>query len=564
MLITHEGIKSVDPGYSKWENDWAVFYWKGFAYMPGIAAGLPSIQRFAAFAAESALPEDVLQLKGSYHMVLKSKHTHSYYSFTDSSGCFDAYFADDALSSSFLALAVLKSLPETSLNPDAVVEFLHFGHLFGNKTFFDSIRKIDSSELAVLNGRHVKLVRKKLAPIYETAEPVDFYAFFQQLAGSLRHHKVSIDLSGGIDSRLLGVLLHYYGVEFETTISGMEGISDVEIPREVADLFGVPLHVTHPYVDDLEERVEELFLLSDGLHDLFRHYRTHRHNQNRLQRGMDVAITGIGGELFKDFFWLQDFPFYSRKKANLSRLFHTRILPIPCSPHYFSIPFAPLCQTFSARMLQELSPYVLATNTETYDNIYYHYRMKAIAGNFMTAANRVLPSYAPLLDEDLVRYGYQLNRKERMFNGFHRKVITQLNPAVSKIRTAEGGISVSSERLEVAKDVQKYAINYSRRLMNLLGRKVLKKSVSQDSPEHPRLFAAVRQLRQAQASLELLKEAGILHPHLTLEQIHNQHIGSMITLATLLHYFDQKIGNEHQGDREKQREGRLSHLSHSS
>ncbi|MDF2678900.1 MAG: hypothetical protein K0R47_90 [Brevibacillus sp.] len=564
LLLTREGMTTDDSGFHRWENDKAVFYWKGFLYIQGILAGLPSVRHFATFFTEATLDQDVLQLKGSYLMVMKVKPVNQYYCFVDSSGCHDAFYTEDTISSSFLTLAAHKNLNITKMNRQAIMEFLNFGHLFENKTFFEAIRKIDSNELLVFDRGKVKVKQKKLSPIYDESQPaVDFHAFFQQLSQSLRNQRVSVDLSGGIDSRLIGVLLHYYGVDFETTISGREGIQDVDIPREVADLFGVSHHVTYPIVDHLEEEVEELFRISDGLHDFLRHYRTLQHNKNRVQRGMEIAITGIGGELFKDFFWLQDFPFYASKKANLSRLFHTRFLPIPCGQHYFDDLYVPLQQSLTEQTLDEFSPYVLETNTKTYDNIYYHYRMKSIAGKYLTAANHVLPTYAPLLDEDLVRYGFQLNRRERVFNSFHRKIITHLNPEVSKIRTSEGGISVSTHRLEVAKDVRKYAVSYSKRLMKLLGRKVLKKSYAADSPEHPELFTTIRQLRHTQESLSLLKEVHILHPDLTIDQIHNQHLGNLISLATLIFYLDRKK-TESKGQQAGLRgERQMSILSHS-
>lgn len=540
MLITYNGMTEIDRGFNKWENEKYTFYWKGFIYTPGIPSGIETVREFAKYFNESQLKQQLVRLKGSFFMVIRVKEKHKFYCFVDNSGCYDAYFADDAISSSFLALAKYKRLSKEAMNREAIIEFLNFGNLFANKTFFDSIKKLDSNELLFFDNCSVKVVKKGIAPIYDETQPVvNFQEFFQLLAQSLRKQKVSVDLSGGIDSRLLGVLLHYYGVNFETTISGVEGIQDVEIPKEVADLFGNPLHVTFPFIENLENELDELFALSDGLHDILRHYRTLQHNKNRVKRGMNVAITGVGGELFKDFFWLQDFPFYCMKKVNLGRLFHTRMLSMKCQDHYFGNEYLFLNQNLQNRMLRELSPYVLETNTKTYDNIYYNYRMKTIAGKFITAANHVVPSYAPLLDVDLVRYGFHLKRRERLFNRFHRKVITNLNPEASRIRTTEGGISVSTDKLEVAKDFQKYVANYGKRFAKILGRKFLKKTYFQDSPEHPDLFATVRNLDRTGIAINLLKEEKILHHNLKMNQIHNQHLGTMISLAILITNLEQ-------------------------
>lgn len=540
LLLTDKGIAEINPGFCKWENEKHVFYWKGFLYIPGIESGVHSIQVFAKSVSELNLRQALLQLKGNYFMVIKVKAANRFYCFTDNSGCFDAYYTDDAIASSFLALTRYKGMSKDMMNKEAITEFLNFGSLFANKTFFDSILKMDSNDLVIMDNRSVRVEEKGILPIYDDAQPpVDFYEFFQLLAQSLRKHKVSVDLSGGIDSRLLGVLLHYHGVDFETTISGVEGIQDVEIPKEIAVLLGSNLHITFPHIWNLESEVDELFVLSDGLHDILRHYRTLQHNRNRVNRGMNIAITGIGGELFKDFFWLQDFPFYAMKKPNLKRLFQTRILSMRCDEIYFDQPYVLLNRNLQNRMLHELSPYQLETNTKTYDNIYYSYRMKTIAGKFITAANQVVPSYAPLLDHELVRFGFQLKRSERLFNGFHRKVITTLHPEASRVRTTEGGVSVSTQKLAVASDIQKYAVNYSKRFLKAIGRKLMKKTYFQDSPEHPDLYATVRGLNQTKEAIQLLKEEKILHPLLALEQIHNQHLGSMISLAMLIKHLEQ-------------------------
>src|SRR5205085_4578813 len=139
---------------------------------------------------------------------------------------------------------------------------------------------------------------------------------------SIANEKVSLDLTGGIDSRLLAAAFSYFGMPFELAASGVEGTPDIEIAAEVAKALGKEFFVTShdPHRTDWNE----LFALSDGLFDLGKSDRPLQLQQDRAARGITLAISGAGGELFKDFWWLQDFPFYARKKPNLERLYAMR------------------------------------------------------------------------------------------------------------------------------------------------------------------------------------------------------------------------------------------------
>ena len=67
--------------------------------------------------------------------------------------------------------------------------------------------------------------------------------FFQELASSLAGLNVSVDLTGGSDTRLVAALLAR-SLPFECAVSGTADSSDVEIAGEVARALGRPLHVT--------------------------------------------------------------------------------------------------------------------------------------------------------------------------------------------------------------------------------------------------------------------------------------------------------------------------------
>lgn len=542
MLATKDGHFQADQEEYLWENEHYIFYGKGFLYILGVKSGVPSLKKFAGQIHKVGLVPAVSDLKGHFFLVVKDKKENSLYAFTDHSGAFHAYYTQHSLSDSFLQLTQFHRFTKGDLCKESVVEFMNFGTVFGGKTLLSGIRKICSEEIIRLNRKGLSKLGKQLPGIDQPHIPLDFMEFFRQFSESIRNRQVSIDLTGGIDSRLLVVLLDHYGIPYELTISGTDSIQDVKISREVAELLGHSVHVTYPYIDHLEQQVPHLFAISDGQHDIFKHYRTMLHNQNRLNRKKDLVITGVGGEFFKDSEWLHDFPFYASKKTNLERLINLRIVPKQVNDAFFSGGYYEASIRLKSRIKEELLRYRLETNTQSYDNIYYHYELRSTAGNYITAANRMISCYAPLLERDVVRYGFHLPRTERFFNGFHRKVMTQLHPQVAKVKTTEGGISASARHGEVMCDIQKYFANKTVRLARLIGKKYWGKTYFQETPEHPQLFHKIRSLPCTGRAFLLLKEEGLLHPDLGWKEIGDSLMGNMVTLALFLDFMhDEQI-----------------------
>lgn len=118
-------------------------------------------------------------------------------------------------------------------------------------------------------------------------------------------------------------------------------------------------------------------------------------------------------------------------------------------------------KSFKSSFIEKLNSYQKETNSNTYDNIYLNVRMAEIVSSMSNATEHFISVYNPLLEPELLSIGYSLKRGDRFFNNFHRHVITNLNPAIAKIRTTEGGISVSNQPFHVLNDILKYGSNKS-------------------------------------------------------------------------------------------------------
>jgi hypothetical protein len=304
------------------------------------------------------------------------------------------------------------------------------------------------------------------------------------------------------------------------------------IAQQVADALGLELQVTERKMNDVDWG--EVFKDCDGLFDVVRACSQVQMRRERLKRGINLVVSGVGGELLKDFWWLQDLPFYARTKPNIEKLYAFRISPEALQHSYLSEPYRAVSLGCRQRTLNDLSQYVVAGNTRTYDRIYYFYKMREYAGRSISNNLHEVACYAPYLERGVAAFGYQLPRTQRFFNNFHRRTITSLNPAVARIPTTEGGISVSAERFVIGRDLLRYASDKAMRLSNKLGQRIFNRSCQPGNFSASDIASSVREVAGRRRTIDRLTDSGILNPDIQPDQINTDCLGRMLSLDMLL------------------------------
>jgi len=207
---------------------------------------------------------------------------------------------------SFIEL-VKYSLPtKGDLDFSSIIEFIITGQIFCSNTFFNSIKNIKANEILVIDSKRISSRIKKLENIYEKDMSTDdFLKEMKKIAFSLKNKKISIDLTGGIDSRLLTLILQNNGLQFETAISGYHGHPDIEISKEISKILGLQHYITYHHVNSetIFKELKETFIYYDGLTDIIEKHRLYKFFEDRKSRGIEVSISGGGGELYKDAGW---------------------------------------------------------------------------------------------------------------------------------------------------------------------------------------------------------------------------------------------------------------------
>ena len=479
------------------------------------------------------------RLRGNFFLSIRDVGSGRTVAFTDPGGMFDAYVAGERVGTSFLQLAEIIGAKRGDVDPAAVVEFLDLGKVYEGRTLHPEIRRFRPGTVYELRQGQDPVMHDLHMPTLDAGPDPGFTVegFFEDLASSLAALNVSVDLSGGSDTRLVAALLPR-SLPFECAVSGTAKSSDVRIAIEVARALDRPLHLTIHDASDVNSVAGELFEAADGLSDVLSGHRPRQLALDRAERQINLAVGGIGGELLKDFFWLTDFPFYRSRTPHLERLFDTRFRPVGFPAVLLADALAPHAAGVRARMLAAMRQRTMATNTETYDRIYYEMRMTAGVAHAISQNDHYLPFVAPLLDPAIVRLGYSLPRRDRFYNRYHRRLITKASPAAARVASSDTGITrmtLSARPRDQLRDGPAYVFDKFQRLRTKVGQR-LGGSVGYPSLDDPALVPTARSGEVYLRAVAVLQSAGVLSPAAP-SQLPDRYVGRVMTLGMLLERF---------------------------
>ena len=180
----------------------------------------------------------------------------------------------------------------------------------------------------------------------------------------------------------------------------------------------------------------------------------------------------------------------------------------------------------------------MATNTETYDRIYYEMRMAAGVAHAISQNDDYLPFVAPLLDPAIVRLGYSLPRRDRFYNRYHRRLITKASPAAARVASSDTGITrmtLSARPRDQLRDGPAYVFDKFQRLRTKVGQR-LGGSVGYPSLDDPALVPTARSGEVYLRAVAVLQSAGVLSSAAP-SQLPDRYVGRVMTLGMLLERF---------------------------
>ena len=258
-------------------------------------------------------------------------------------------------------------------------------------------------------------------------------------------------LSGGFDSRLILAALRRVGATPMLHVYGAPGDEDVEIASDICTGLGLTLeHIdkrvldaSKPRLDAAKLRAQLLFFDAipvDGIFDRG----SDRDTRIRQSAGGSLALNGGGGEILRNFFYLQDRPFSARE---LVGTFYGNW---------------PAKGVRSATLRRDYLDYLEAAirhstgggsvlSRPQVELAYPLFRVRYWTSRNNSMAARCGHFLTPLADPELVRLSQSLPLEWKDYGRFEAAVLARLDPELAKFRltygfTPEAGPSAAYRR----------------------------------------------------------------------------------------------------------------------
>lgn len=511
------------------------YYYDGFVYAYGYNSGEESVMFLAnEYMKTGIIPFE--RLHGAFSILIKSPDESAIF-FTDNSYMHVLYVHEYGISSSFLKLLdyLLSKDCSFSFNKEALAQKYCVGRTFFNKTLISEILLSDSSEYYYINDGKIEKKKKQISDIDEINNSITPDELFNNISKSLLDMKVSVALTGGYDSRLVYSFMKNRMPVLPTLSGDNESDIDIVISKKVAQKATDKLYLVHtckPFIS--EDILHDMFKVFDGSSSFVEEswYRLYKYFEKLSNLGCKIHLTGDGGVLHKDWEWMQDLPFYRKKDTDLEKFYHQR-LAFNYDDKYLSSSLKKEANEMKSKILLQLQTYKRSINTQSYDMLYYH-----VNGRRDVVYNRKIhgiTQYAPLLERDIVAYSYRLPRRKRFFYNNIRSLITQQNKKIARVPT-NYGMTASNEKFFLLRDVIFQIIDYGKKLIRMIGRKVSGKTLLCGSVSTWEISQDLSKLNCFQEAVNFCKEFDMIDKNVEISKFSKKQIEFILQVYFIAKY----------------------------
>jgi len=469
-------------------------------------------------------------ITGYYVILIIDKQDNRKYVFVDNSSVYKIYYSNKYCSDSFIELAKKENKKFEDASMVKILEFLRFGFNFYPETLFDDIWQLHGNNiLEIDDSGNSKLLNKS-----NDIESISIEEYFKGLAQSLKGLKISADITGGIDSRLIVLLSKQYGIDFELAVNGNEVSEDVRIAEKISNKLKQKLMVfDYDVLDNAEEFLIKSMQYCEGYTNALRILNGFGISEARKRKNMDMILTGVGGEFFKEFLLMHEFPFYTLGKLNVYKTFKMRFEPIPFQYDLLTGEIAKFKDAVEQSILDKMKDYVVSSKAKSLNSIWYYMKIPAFHGKFATSIlQNFHDAFSPFLDFQIFLYAQKMSLKYRILDLFHRELITRLNPKIAEVETSQL-VSVSNKTFYILKDIFFTIINRIKRIVRKFTQKYLKKTILLESSLADDFFYKIKKLPVTEQYVDYLKRRGIVRKEVKTSSIRNNILGNIISLAYL-------------------------------
>ncbi len=396
-------------------------------------------------------PPALNRYEGAFAAVAWDARSGHGWAFNDQASILNLYYAEreGGLWVTTCALPLARALG-LALSPDGVREFVARGAVIAPSTMFDGLQRVSIGEHVRYDGtfrrgRHWSAYQSpaEYRSIEGAAEKVaamaaDRIERFASVGGQM-----VVDLTGGLDSRLLAGAADFAGLHPEVTVNGPPGLEDVRIALQVAAAAGWPMHHFETplvWTEEITAEMRRELTYRTGGESPFTEIYHHRITRPTLAGSFRLHAIGIGGEFLRYHPWGQEFMGIGRRRlANVGNVLRYRLLEGPPPKDLFrntgyDLLVAGLRDRVRAVCLEEPE----SLTTQQLDAVHV-WKMTGHSSFYLSSVWNWLPSVAPLLTAGFLETGVAMPWRMRLTGRLQRGTIERLCPRAARVPTQYGG-----------------------------------------------------------------------------------------------------------------------------
>ena len=320
-------------------------------------------------------------------------------------------------------------------NYSAIAQFLSFGCVYSCETMVDSVVLSNPNKFYISKNNRIVAKSKELKPIVDYKK--DNTTLSQLILQAVNHcnGKVGCTITGGIDSRSVLANLIDLGVKPELSITGHESQVDVEIAKKIAKKTGLNLSVISDELDE-ENWLEYCLEAADGQTGICGIYRLNKLARHLEKEHIDLQFGGVAGELYKNSFINQDFPFYfGRPRWN--HFYKLKIATFDFPESLMGEKLRIEYDNLDSTIIKWIKRHKGKNKAESYLNTGYEI-MQARCNQNINMFNRNTVIYNPLMERKMVAYAYGKNPYSLEMQSFQRKEVSKHCESIKNIETDRG------------------------------------------------------------------------------------------------------------------------------
>lgn len=252
-------------------------------------------------------PERLTEIEGNYSLSIYDVANKNLYLFNDMIAPRRMYYYNSGDHFIFASeiKGITRILNSTDMDWSGIADFLNYGYLLGDKTYFKDIKSVPSASVIHYGGKPKKLsVKKYWKPQYTSEQGTieDFADEGNRLLTQSLNEKLSNGdhvinpISGGLDSRIiLGTLTHLEkDLSVKPVTYGQRFSYEFRNAKRVCRSLGLDGHeLVTIKPDDLLEKYNQAVWLSEGMISLNNAHLLLLHDH--LGQNYDYALNGIYG-----------------------------------------------------------------------------------------------------------------------------------------------------------------------------------------------------------------------------------------------------------------------------